>query len=60
MKKLGLAIILILVFIGGFKVLAIQEEHERQNAIARCGGESNVITNYTNQGDKYFSCKVDK
>ena len=36
------------------------DDNEYKKAIDRCNGKDNVITNYTNQGDKYFTCKVDK
>jgi len=35
-------------------------DNEYKKAINRCNGKDNVITSYTNQGDKYYSCKVDK
>lgn len=41
-------------------VLNKMDNNEYKKAINRCNGEDNVITNYTNQGDKYYSCKVDK
>lgn len=41
-------------------ILTKMDTNNYNNAIERCGSEDNVITNYTNQGDKYYSCKVDK
>ena len=31
-----------------------------QNAVSRCGNEKNVVLRHTNQGDRYYSCKVEK
>lgn len=56
-KYFALCIIgLVICFIG----LCSQDNEEYKKAIARCGNEKNVITHYDLQGDKYYSCKVDK
>ena len=36
------------------------DNYEKEKANARCGGADNVVVRYTNQGDKYYQCKVEK
>lgn len=50
----------ILVIVGCFKALELQDQYEKERAITRCGGESNIVTKHTKDGDKYFLCKVEK
>ena len=57
MKKF---IIGILIIVLGIVLLNIQDNHIKKNAISRCGNEDNIVEHYTEQGDKYFSCKVEK
>lgn len=56
LQKIAFYTICILAIVGCFKLLQLQDQHEYQRAITRCGSESNIQTNYTNQGDKYFTC----
>ena len=57
MKKF---IIGMLIIVLGIVLLNIQDNHIKKNAISRCGNEDNIVEHYTEQGDKYFSCKVEK
>lgn len=45
---------------GCFKLLQLQDQHEYNKAIERCGSVENLNTRYTQQGDKYYTCKVEK
>ena len=36
------------------------DNYEKEKANIRCGGADNVVVRYTNQGDKYYQCKVEK
>lgn len=36
------------------------DRHEYNRAIERCGDTNNIVERYTNQGDKYYQCKVEK
>lgn len=40
--------------------LQAQDNQVRKNAIERCSGENNIVERYTNQGDRYYTCKVEK
>jgi len=60
MKKILVVIISIVALIGIVSLLNLMEEKKYNDAIERCNGKDNVITNYTNQGDKYYSCKVER
>lgn len=59
MKKVLFYGMLILGLVGCFKLLELQDQHERNRAIERCG-ENNIIEKYTKEGDIYFQCKVEK
>lgn len=56
-----------LLFIGatvGGLVLCIYglnalDRHEYNRAVERCGAD-NIVERYTNQGDIYYTCKVEK
>lgn len=50
----------ILAIVGCFWLLNLQDQHEEKRAIERCGGKDNIVERYTNQGDKYYTCKVEK
>lgn len=56
MSKLN-TIIALLVFISLAGLLNLIDTREYNKAVERCNGKDNVITSYTNQGDKYYSCK---
>ena len=36
------------------------DNYEKEKANTRCGSADNVVVRYTNQGDKYYQCKVEK
>lgn len=57
MKRFTSIFLLIIVLIGAVKVLNTLDEKEYQKAVSKCGNKENVITKYTNQGDKYYICK---
>lgn len=40
--------------------LVALDNYEKEKANTRCGGADNVVVRYTNQGDKYYQCKVEK
>ena len=50
----------LLAIVGCFKLLQLQDQHEYNRAVERCGGESNIVQHYTNQGDKYYTCTIEK
>lgn len=52
--------ICLLGIVGCIWLLNLQDQHERERAIKRCGGENNIVERYTNQGDLYFTCKAEK
>lgn len=58
-KSLLFIICLIVIVIIG-KAFALVDQHEYNRAVERCGNENNIVEKYTNQGDKYYTCKVDK
>lgn len=60
MKKILKVVILIIAIVGVVKVLNVINEKEYQKAISRCGSKDNLVISYTQQGDKYYSCKVEK
>lgn len=49
----------VIAIIGCVKLLQLQDANEYKNAIKRCG-EDNVTTRYTNDGDKYYTCTIEK
>ena len=49
-----------IVLFGCFKLLQLQDQHEYNKAIERCGSVENLNIHYTQQGDKYYTCKVEK
>ena len=59
-KETLFVIVAILAIVGCFKLLQLQDQHEYQRAVERCGGESNITERYTNQGDKYDTCTIEK
>lgn len=50
----------LLAIIGCFWLLNLQDQYEEKRAIERCDGKDNIVERYTNQGDKYYTCKVEK
>lgn len=50
-------IIILLIFISLVGLLNLIDTKEYNKAIEYCNGKDNVITSYTNQGDKYYICK---
>lgn len=50
----------LLAIIGCFWLLSLQDQYEEKRAIKRCDGKDNIVERYTNQGDKYYTCKVEK
>lgn len=43
-----------------FKTLASMNEKVKQDAIQRCGSESNLVEHIDNDGTTWYSCKVEK
>ena len=52
-------LIIIGIIIVGIALVKI-DNSEYKKAVKRCGNENNIQINYTNQGDKYYTCKVEK
>ena len=59
-KETLLFIVCSIVLFGCFKLLQLQDQNEYNKAIERCGSVENLNTHYTQQGDKYYTCKVEK
>ena len=60
-KRLLMAVIVCgIALFGCFKLLQLQDQHEYNKAIERCRSVENLNTHYTQQGDKYYTCKVEK
>lgn len=62
--KLRLWVKVVLGILGIVLVLCVMHfigtslyNHDKENAIKRCGGENNIVEKVTNQGDIYFNCK---
>ena len=60
MKEMLVIIVGLVVIAMLGKGLQAMDEQAKNNAIERCGGKANVVEKYTNQGDRYYSCKVEK
>lgn len=60
MKKVLFIIISGVVMFGCYKILVLQENVEKNNAISRCGSEKNIVEKYNQSGEKYYICKVEK
>ena len=59
-KETLLFIVCGIALFGCFKLLQLQDQHEYNKAIERCRSVENLNTHYTQQGDKYYTCKVEK
>lgn len=60
LQNIGFITISILgIFLCGLALQA-QDNKTRKDAIERCGGENNIVERYTNQGDLFYSCRVEK
>ena len=60
MKSILKGVFLIILIISCFQLLRGIENNNYKKAIEKCNGKENVITKYTNSGDRYFICKVEK
>lgn len=49
-----------LAIVGCLKLLQLQDQNEYNKAVSRCGSVNNISEHYTSQGDRYYSCKVEK
>jgi len=58
--KITMLVLLVIALVGVFTLLNKMEEKNYQNAIVRCGNKNNVVERHTNQGDTYYTCKVEK
>lgn len=52
-----MSIVTLIVFGGMLSLFHAMYVTDKENAIKRCGGESNIVEKRTNQGDIYFNCK---
>jgi hypothetical protein len=59
-EKIILFIILTSIIIGLLNLIAKSNQKVKDNAIARCGSESNLVEHIDNDGTTWYSCKVDK
>lgn len=53
-----LGVLIIAIVLGGLGLKAL-DTHEKERALDRCY-PNEIVVKYTNQGDKYYSCKVEK
>ena len=53
-------VLIVGVVVALFSGLSALDRHEKNNAIKRCGSESNLIEKYTSTGETYYQCKVEK
>lgn len=37
-----------------------QEEQHKERIVEKCGGEDKITAYYTKEGDKFYTCKVEK
>ncbi len=59
-KEILFYVVIILVGVLSIYGLVALDNYEKEKANTRCGGADNVVVRYTNQGDKYYQCKVEK
>lgn len=59
-KETLLFIVLGLALFGCVKLLQLQDQRIYELAIERCGSVENIKPYYTQQGDKFYTCKVEK
>ena len=57
MRKILLIISLEIMVFGCLGVIYGICDYEYKRATLRCGTETNLVTNYTSQGDRYYTCK---
>ena len=50
----------VIALIGCVKMLQWQDQKNYEYAVERCGSEENLVKHYTNEGDVYWTCKVEK
>lgn len=53
-----LGVLIIAIVLGGLSLKAL-DTHEKERALDRCY-PNEIVVKYTSQGDKYYSCKVEK
>lgn len=58
-KEMLVIVGMIVVIILSFKGLEAMDNQAKNKAIEKCG-KDNVVVKYTNQGDRYYQCKVEK
>lgn len=56
-KEILFVIIIVIGLVGVYKGLVLLDNYNKNNAIERCGGASNVIAYHDNNGDKFYTCK---
>lgn len=60
LETLFIIIILGIVLFGCLTLLSKENEKVKQDAITRCGSETNLVEHFDNDGTTWYSCKVDK
>ncbi len=61
-KKLVAKVGVVLVIIITLLSLGLNNQMEEHKAkmIEKCGGEDKIVAYYTKEGDKFYTCKVEK
>lgn len=57
LKNISEGLVIVVVVAIFITLLNVLDKSEERKAIARCNGKENIVTKYTNQGDKYYVCK---
>lgn len=58
MAKVVIVGIAIISFLG--MICNNQMEEHKAKMINKCGGEDKIVAYYTKEGDKFYTCKVEK
>lgn len=61
-KNLLVKVVVILLVVLGLLVNCTNNQMEEHKAkmIEKCGGEDKIVAYYTKEGDKFYTCKVEK
>lgn len=56
--KVGAVLVIIIALLT--MVCNSQAEEHKSKMIEKCGGEEKIVAYYTKEGDKFYTCKVEK
>lgn len=56
--KVGAVLVIIIALLT--MVCNNQAEEHKNKMITKCGGEDKIVAYYTKEGDKFYTCKVEK